>query len=155
MRLWGLLAVCGDEIMGARVPSFNTAWALVVIGGVVECFWVSGLKYADSVGLYLLTGLGIVFSFCAMIIACRKIEVSVAYAVFVGLGTAGVVLSEILVFGESFSILKISLIALLVVCVIGLKMISKEEQAQDVVVENISKHIDDIADDFQELSKTK
>ena len=86
--------------------SSNLAWVLIVIGGIVECFWVSGLKYADSFVLYILTGLGILISFSCGIIAMKKIEVSVAYAVFVGIGTAGVVLAEMLYFGENFSLIK-------------------------------------------------
>lgn len=115
--------------------SKNSAWVLVLCGGIIECFWVSGLKYANSPFLYALTALGISFSFIAMIIACKKIEVSVAYAVFVGIGTAGVVISEIVVFSEPFSLVKISLIALLLASVIGLKLTSKEKEEQIVVAE--------------------
>lgn len=104
----------------------NLAWFLVILGGVVECFWVSGLKYANSPLTYILTGLGILISFCCAVIAMRKIEVSVAYAVFVGIGTMGVVLSEMVFFEEKFSFLKIFLIFILLLGVIGLKFVSKE-----------------------------
>ena len=110
--------------------SANLAWALVLCGGVIECFWVSGLKYADNFLLYTLTALGIATSFCLMIIACKKIEVSVAYAVFVGLGTAGVVLSELFIFDEPFSLAKIALIVLLLASVIALKFASKEQDKE-------------------------
>lgn len=106
--------------------STNLAWTLVVFGGVVECFWVSGLKYADGFTSYALTAIGIVVSFCCAILAMKKIEVSVCYTIFVGIGTAGVVLAEMFVFGEDFSFLKILFIVLLLVGVIGLKFVSKE-----------------------------
>ncbi|WP_258864640.1 multidrug efflux SMR transporter [Helicobacter sp. MIT 99-10781] len=109
----------------------NKAWILIILGGIVECFWVSGLKYADSFALYILTGAGILFSFCAMLIACRKVEVSIAYSVFVGIGAAGVVLFEIFIFGEEFSWIKLALIALLLVGIIGLKIVSKEQTSED------------------------
>lgn len=105
----------------------NAAWGLVLLGGLVECFWVSGLKYASNALLYALTGAGIVISFCCMLFALKKLEVSIAYSVFVGIGTAGVVLFEILFFGESFSVLKVLFIGLLLIGVIGLKLVSKEE----------------------------
>lgn len=105
----------------------NAAWGLVLLGGLVECFWVSGLKYASNTLLYALTGAGIVISFCCMLFALKKLEVSIAYSVFVGIGTAGVVLFEILFFGESFSVLKVLFIGLLLIGVIGLKLVSKEE----------------------------
>lgn len=108
------------------MQSKNIGFILIILGGIVEVFWVSGLKYADSLWLYILTGIGIMFSFTAMITACKSVEVSVAYAVFVGIGTAGVVMAEMLYFGERFNIWRVGLICVLLVGVIGLKLISKE-----------------------------
>lgn len=123
--------------------SANIAWVLVIVGGIVECFWVSGLKYADSVALYFLTGIGIFISFCCMIIACKKIEVSIAYSVFVGIGTSGVVLSEIVIFGQAFSWLKLGLIFVLLLSVIGLKLANKndEQSADNALIANISEDL--------------
>ena len=105
----------------------NFAWCLVVLGGIVEIFWVSGLKHADSPLLHALTLAGIVFSFASMLLAVRYIEVSVAYAVFVGIGALGVVLSEALVFGEAFGAPKLVLIGTLFVGIIGLKLQSRHQ----------------------------
>ncbi|KGI56670.1 QacE family quaternary ammonium compound efflux SMR transporter [Campylobacter sp. MIT 97-5078] len=112
--------------------STNLAWALIILGGIIECFWVNGLKHADNFALYVFTGLGILISFCCTILAMKKIEVSIAYAVFVGIGTAGVVLGEMLIFNEPFSWLKISLISVLILSVIGLKFISQEHDEESV-----------------------
>ncbi|WP_066387674.1 DMT family transporter [Helicobacter himalayensis] len=111
--------------------STNKAWILIVLGRIVEYFWVSGLKYADSFALYILTGAGILFSFCAMLVVCRKVEVSIAYSVFVGIGAADVVLFEIFIFGEEFSWIKLALIAFLLVGIIGLKIVSKDQVSED------------------------
>lgn len=108
--------------------SLNLAWSLIVLGGIIECFWVSGLKYANTLPLYILTGIGICISFTCAVIAMKKIEVSIAYSVFVGIGTTGVILLEMLFFKESFSLLKIILILILLSGVIGLKLISKENE---------------------------
>lgn len=102
----------------------NFAWFLVILGGIIELFWVSGLKYADSVFWYMLTVCGIAISFVCMLVAVRYIEVSVAYAVFVGIGTVGIVFAEMLIFNEAFSWLKIIFIFTLLLGVIGLKLIS-------------------------------
>lgn len=112
-------------------------WLLVILGGIVEIFWVSGLKYANSFWLYCLTFLGILISFCLMILATKKLEVSVAYAVFVGIGSAGIVIAEMLVFGESIDFVRIILIGALLFGVIGLKLTSKSEQkiTQDISAE--------------------
>lgn len=75
----------------------------------------------------------------------QKIEVSVAYAVFVGIGTAGVVLAEMLLFNEPFSLLKISLIFILLLGVVGLKFVSREND--EALVEELSQ---DLGLDFEE-----
>ncbi|MFC3867639.1 DMT family transporter [Helicobacter equorum] len=107
-------------------------WLLVILGGIVEIFWVSGLKYANSFWLYCLTFLGILISFCLMILATKKLEVSVAYAVFVGIGSAGIVIAEMLVFGESIDFVRIILISTLLFGVIGLKLTSKSKSEQKI-----------------------
>lgn len=110
--------------------STNLAWGLIVSGGIVECFWASGLKYADNLLLYTLTGIGILFSFSATALAVKSdIEIGVLYSVFVGIGTAGVALAEICVFGEPFSLLKVGLILLLLVGVVGLKLATNEKES--------------------------
>lgn len=27
----------------------NIAWFLIILGGIIECFWVSGLKYSTEI----------------------------------------------------------------------------------------------------------
>lgn len=111
--------------------STNVAWVLVLLGGIIECFWVSGLKYANSPALYAFTALGILASFTCAMIAMKKIEVSVCYAVFVGIGTAGIVVAEMLVFNEPLNLYKILFIALLLVGVVGLKVVSGKDSHSD------------------------
>lgn len=112
--------------------STNFAWILIILGGIIECFWASGLKYADNLLLYTLTGIGILFSFAAMILAIKSdIEIGVAYSVFVGIGTVGIALAEIIVFGEPFSLLKITLILLLLIGVIGLKLATSKKETKE------------------------
>ena len=110
----------------------NLAWGLVIFGGIVECFWASGLKYSENLFAFTLTGSGIFISFICMVLAVRVLEIGIAYSVFVGIGTAGITLAEIFVFGEPFSPLKILFIATLLVGVVGLKLSAdKEEVVQE------------------------
>lgn len=111
--------------------SDNVAWTLVILGGIMECFWVSGLKHANSPALYALTALGIVASFTCAMIAMKAIEVSICYAVFVGIGTAGIVVAEMLVFSEPLNLWKILFITLLLIGVIGLKALSGKDNKSD------------------------
>lgn len=102
----------------------NMGWILILIGGICEVFWVSGLKYADSFMLYSLTVLGIIFSFTCAILALKTIEVSICYTVFVGIGAAGGVIIGIVFFHESKSILKIVCVAVIISSTMGLKILA-------------------------------
>lgn len=108
----------------------NTSWIKVVVAALFEVFWVIGLKHADSFWTWAATILSIIISFSLMIIAGRKLPIGTVYAVFVGLGTAGTVISEILFFGETFKISKILLILLLLSGVIGLKLVTKDNMKE-------------------------
>lgn len=103
-------------------------WMLVVVAAVFEVMWVAGLKHADSFFTWLVTAIAIAISFGLLIYSGKKLPTSTVYAVFVGLGTAGTVISEMVLFGEPFSWTKIGLIALLLVGIIGLKMVTHEHE---------------------------
>lgn len=102
-------------------------WIKVIVAAFFEVFWVIGLKYADDFWTWIGTVISIVVSFTVMIMAGRQLPVGTVYAVFVGLGTAGTVLSEILFFGEPLKIEKVLLISLLLVGVIGLKVVTPDK----------------------------
>lgn len=104
----------------------NIAWFMVIFGGLIECFWVGGLKYSTELWQYILTIIGVCISFTLFLKACEKLEVSIAYSVFVGIGTVGVVLNEMFIFNEAVSIIKLVLIAILLLSIIALKWVSKE-----------------------------
>jgi paired small multidrug resistance pump len=104
----------------------NTNWIKVIVAAFFEVFWVIGLKHADDFWTWAGTVISIIISFHLMIMAGRKLPVGTVYAVFVGLGTAGTVISEIIFFEESFKMSKILLILLLLTGVIGLKLVTKD-----------------------------
>ncbi|MGO4889515.1 DMT family transporter [Anaerobacillus sp. MEB173] len=104
----------------------NTNWLKVFVAAFFEVFWVIGLKHADGFWTWAGTVISILISFYLMIMAGRKLPVGTVYAVFVGLGTAGTVISEIIFFEEPFKISKILLILLLLTGVIGLKLVTKD-----------------------------
>ena len=104
----------------------NTEWIKVFVAAVFEVFWVIGLKHADDVWTWVGTIISIIISFYVMIMAGRKLPVGTVYAVFVGLGTAGTVLAELIFFGEPFRLSKILFILLLLSGVIGLKLVTED-----------------------------
>lgn len=109
----------------------NLQWAKVVFAAFFEVFWVIGLKHADSALEWTGTAIAIYISFYMLIAAGKHLPVGTVYAVFVGLGTAGTVLSEIILFSEPFKPGKIIFIVLLLIGVVGLKLVTKEEEEKE------------------------
>ncbi|HDR8185103.1 TPA: multidrug efflux SMR transporter [Bacillus thuringiensis] len=102
-------------------------WIKVFVAAFFEIFWVIGLKHADDFWTWTGTIIAIFLSFYLMIMAGKKLPVGTVYAVFVGLGTAGTVFSEILLFGEPFKVGKVLLILFLLAGVIGLKLVTDDK----------------------------
>lgn len=108
----------------------NKDWIKVFVAAFFEVLWVIGLKHANSFWTWGGTVIAIIISFYVMIMAGKKLPVGTVYAVFVGLGTAGTILSEVLFFGEPFKLAKILLILLLLAGVIGLKLVTKDQEQE-------------------------
>jgi len=104
----------------------NTTWIKVVVAAVFEVLWVIGLKHAYGFWTWAGTAISIIISFYLLILAGKKLPVGTVYAVFVGLGTAGTVVADIVFFGEPFKATKMILILILLAGVIGLKLATKD-----------------------------
>lgn len=104
----------------------NRNWLYVLLSGLVEILWVTGLKNASNVWEWLGTLMAIAASFYLIIEAAKRLPVGTVYAVFTGIGTAGTVATEMLVFGEPFHLTKVLLIGVLLAGVIGLKLVTVE-----------------------------
>lgn len=103
-------------------------WLLVLVAGIIEIIWAMGLKYASSIWMWAGVAVLIAISFYILMLATEKLPVATVYAVFTGIGTAGTVIVEMILFNEPFSLSKVGFIALLIVGVIGLKLVSKDPQ---------------------------
>lgn len=110
----------------------NITWVKVVVAAFFEVFWVIGLKHADDFWTWTGTVIAIIVSFYLMIMAGKKLPVGTVYAVFVRLGTAGTVFSDIVFFGEPFKVTKIILILVLLAGVVGLKLVTKDNVQEGV-----------------------
>ncbi|WP_147533413.1 DMT family transporter [Bacillus marasmi] len=108
----------------------NTEWIKVYIAAVFEVIWVSGLKHADDPLTWFVTIIAIAISFYGFISAGKKLPMGTVYAVFVGLGTAGTVIAEIIFFSEPIKVSKLLFILLLLIGVIGLKFVTEEPNAE-------------------------
>ncbi|NOU88571.1 QacE family quaternary ammonium compound efflux SMR transporter [Paenibacillus sp. LMG 31460] len=112
----------------------NRNWIYIFIGAFFEVIWVTGLKHADTTMMWIGTIIAMYISFHLIISASTKLPVGTVYAVFTGMGTAGTVLVEMLLFGEPFRFLKVFLILLLLTGVFGLKFVTKEQEKKGAVV---------------------
>ncbi|SFA90207.1 paired small multidrug resistance pump [Lentibacillus halodurans] len=108
----------------------NKSWNILFLAGLFEIGWVVGLKHANSLVTWTLTSAAIYLSMHLLILASQKLPAGTAYAVFAGMGTTGTVILEIVVFGEPFRLLKIILILILLGGVIGLKMVTDEQEGE-------------------------
>jgi small multidrug resistance pump len=101
------------------------AWFYLIAAIVLEVSGTTCMKLSQgftrltpSVLLFVFYGL----SFTGLTIVLRHIEVSVAYAIWSGLGTALIAVIGILYFKESFSTLKVISLGLVIIGVIGLNL---------------------------------
>lgn len=107
------------------------AWIYVILAGIIEIFWVIGLKHAEAPLEWTGVALLITISFVLLFRAYKDLPVGTVYAVFTGIGAGGIVLTEIFIFGEPFSIVKVLLIGLIFFGVIGLKRVTDEKEAKE------------------------
>lgn len=110
----------------------NKQWLSVVIAAFFEVGWVIGLKHAGSVLEWMGTAIAIFVSFYLLIRAGESLPVGTVYAIFVGLGTAGTVCADSLLFGEPWKLAKILCIVVLLAGVVGLKLVTGDSEEKGV-----------------------
>ena len=103
-------------------------WIMVILAACFEVGWVIGLKHAESMLEWGLTIVCIIISFGVLIYAGRFIPVGTVYAVFVGLGTVGTVVMDMVLFGAPVRPLVLVFIVTLLLGVIGLKLATPDEE---------------------------
>lgn len=102
-------------------------WTLVFLAALSEFVGVIGLKKFSenrswATGLMYYGGFGTAFYF--LYNSFKYLQVSTAYAVWIGVGTAGAVLINMIFFGESKSVGRVASLCLIVFGVVGLKALS-------------------------------
>ena len=103
------------------------AWLLLLLAGVLEIFWATGLKYTQGFTrpwpslMVLITAL-VSFYLLAMVI--RDLPAGTAYAIWAGIVTIGVAIAGMVLFDEPVSAVRIFFILLVVTGIMGLKWFS-------------------------------
>ena len=86
------------------------AWAILVLAGILEVGWAVGLKYTEGFTRLwpsVATISAMAVSMALLGVAVRTLPLGTAYAVWVGIGTAGTVFAGMLFLGESASAIRL------------------------------------------------
>lgn len=101
------------------------AWTALLLAGILEVCWASGLKYSDGFTRpvpTIFTLITMAGSFWLLTFAMRSIPLGTAYAIWTGIGAVGAVIFGIIVLGEALSFARIMSIGLILAGIIGLKL---------------------------------
>jgi paired small multidrug resistance pump len=112
----------------------NRNWVIVIVAGLIEVLWALGLKHSTNWWSWAGTALLIYLSFVLLVKATKTLPVATVYAIFTGIGTAGTVVVEMVVFGVPFSWTKVFFILLLLSGVVGLKLVTNESSKKEGAV---------------------
>ncbi len=102
----------------------SSTWIVLILAGLFEVCWAVGLKYTEGFTKFWPSLFAIVtmaLSVYLLSLATKRLELSVAYAVWVGIGTVGASLLGILLFKEALNPSKLIFLGLLIASIIGLK----------------------------------
>jgi len=102
------------------------AWIVLVVSGVLEAVWATALGKSEGftrLGPSVVFAVTVVASMAGLAYAMRTLPVGTSYAVWVGIGATLTVGYAMLTGGESATVVKLLLIAGIVACVVGLKLV--------------------------------
>jgi quaternary ammonium compound-resistance protein SugE len=103
------------------------AWLWLAVAGAAEIAWMIGLKLSDGftrLGWSAATLAAMAISIVFLSLAIRTMPMGTAYAVWTGIGAAGIALIGIAFFGEPRTLLRLVCIALILAGIVGLKLAS-------------------------------
>jgi quaternary ammonium compound-resistance protein SugE len=99
------------------------AWLILIFAGLLEIIWAISLKYSEGFTRLLpsiLTVFFIALSVYLLSLASKHIPIGTAYAVWAGIGAAGVAIFGILIFNEPSSLSHTICLTLIITGVVGL-----------------------------------
>jgi quaternary ammonium compound-resistance protein SugE len=103
------------------------AWLILVASGVLEAVWATAMDRSDGFSRLipsLIFAVSLLFSMAGLAFAMRSLPTGTSYAVWVGIGAALTVGYAMLTGQETASPVKVLLIAGVVACIAGLKLVS-------------------------------
>ena len=103
------------------------AWVSLLMAGALEIIWALGLKYSHGFTRFwpsVVTLAAIAMSFALLGLSLKSVPFGTAYAVWTGIGAAGVAVTGMVMFGESSDPGRIGCLLLIVAGTIGLRLAS-------------------------------
>ncbi len=102
------------------------AWFALILGGLFEVGFTTSLRFVDgfrNLPWVLAFLVAVTLSMTLLEYAGRTIPIGTAYAIWAGVGAAGTALVGIIWFGEVASLPRLLLLAGLIGCIVGLKLL--------------------------------
>lgn len=103
------------------------AWIVLIASGCMECVWAVALGKSDGFSNPLPTAIFIIACLLSMLglsYALKTLPVGTSYATWVGIGAALTMAYGMIEGSESISLVKMLLVAGLIGCLVGLKLVS-------------------------------
>ena len=103
------------------------AWLVLVASGVIEAVWATAMARSEGFSRLLpslIFAVSLLFSMAGLAFAMRSLPTGTSYAVWVGVGAVLTVGYAMLTGDETASPVKLLLIAGVVGCIAGLKVVS-------------------------------
>lgn len=103
----------------------SIAWIFLLLAGFFEICFTVALKFSQGFSRLLPSLVTVVFiflSFFCVSQSMKDISIGTAYAVWAGIGAAGTVVCGILFFGDSYNIIRLISLFLIIIGIVGLKL---------------------------------
>ncbi|OUP11110.1 multidrug efflux SMR transporter [Collinsella sp. An2] len=103
-------------------------WLVLIVSGVTESVWATALSRSEGfskLGPSVVFVVGLLLSMAGLAYAMRTLPAGTAYAVWVGIGATLTVCIGMATGTEPVNAAKMVFIAGLIVCIIGLKLVSE------------------------------
>ncbi len=126
---------------------WNMNWTFLLLAIIFETVGTTAMKMSSGftrIGPAIVMGICYILCFTLLTLALKQLDVSLAYAIWSGVGTALITIIGIWWFNESVSTLKVLSIVLIILGVIGLHISSSGDEGQSKVsqAQNSSPAID-------------
>ena len=102
------------------------SWLVLVVSGVLEAVWATALDRSEGFSRLrptVLFAVALAASMGGLAFAMRELPLGTAYAVWVGIGAVLTVVYAMVTGAEQVSLVRLLLLAGIIGCVVGLKLV--------------------------------